>query len=485
MSVARGLRWLHLGHRWLGIALGGMVLLWFVSGLVMLFVPRPQLTEAERLAASPAFSLAQVGVPPQAAWQSLKLSGAPDIVRLNHDGQRPVYRFLANGRWYRVDARDGQLLPPVSAAEARHLARAFRGEAAPEIAGVDDVDRDQWTVYRSFDAGRPFHRVRFVDGRELYIGQQSGLALLDTERWERGWNWLGSVLHWLYFTPLRALPDLWRDLVLSLSFVALLLSASGCWLGLQRLRLRRRYADGRVTPYRAGWKRWHHLAGIAGGGFVVTWLLSGWLSLAPFGLLKGSAPTPAEHRLLAGGVLDASVLGTFSLPGEMRTMREIEWRRFAGQPYLLLMTEHGRQLYRLENGIAKAQQPDLGEIAQAAVSLRPQYAIRSLQWLAEHDADYDALSHQPPPLPMVRVVFADPATSVFYIDPWRLKIERLVDDPGRWHRWLFDALHRFNLPLFGQHNRWREVVVSILSLLGTVLVLAGCMLAWHRLRHAK
>ena len=49
MTRATLTRWLHLGHRWLGVALGWLVLCWFVSGIVMLFVARPQLTEAERL----------------------------------------------------------------------------------------------------------------------------------------------------------------------------------------------------------------------------------------------------------------------------------------------------------------------------------------------------------------------------------------------------------------------------------------------------
>ena len=59
MANGKLARWLHLGHRWLGIALGLMVLLWFVSGLVMPFVTRPQLDEAERLAGLPNCSKSQ------------------------------------------------------------------------------------------------------------------------------------------------------------------------------------------------------------------------------------------------------------------------------------------------------------------------------------------------------------------------------------------------------------------------------------------
>jgi len=42
-------RYLYLAHRWLGIGLGLFVLLWIVSGVVMLFVGYPKLTPEEHL----------------------------------------------------------------------------------------------------------------------------------------------------------------------------------------------------------------------------------------------------------------------------------------------------------------------------------------------------------------------------------------------------------------------------------------------------
>ncbi|MCY4505964.1 MAG: PepSY domain-containing protein, partial [Acidobacteria bacterium] len=44
-----GRRWLLLFHRWAGIVAGLFFALWIGSGLVMLYVPFPALTEAERL----------------------------------------------------------------------------------------------------------------------------------------------------------------------------------------------------------------------------------------------------------------------------------------------------------------------------------------------------------------------------------------------------------------------------------------------------
>ena len=36
-------------HRWLGIGMALLFALWFASGIIMMYVEYPQLTEAERL----------------------------------------------------------------------------------------------------------------------------------------------------------------------------------------------------------------------------------------------------------------------------------------------------------------------------------------------------------------------------------------------------------------------------------------------------
>ena len=51
-------RWTYLTHRWCGVAGCLLMALWFVSGMVMLFIGYPKLTPWDRLAALPALSAA-------------------------------------------------------------------------------------------------------------------------------------------------------------------------------------------------------------------------------------------------------------------------------------------------------------------------------------------------------------------------------------------------------------------------------------------
>ncbi len=50
-------RYLYLWHRWLGIVACLFMALWFISGVVMLYVGYPKLTPAEHLAHLPVLQL--------------------------------------------------------------------------------------------------------------------------------------------------------------------------------------------------------------------------------------------------------------------------------------------------------------------------------------------------------------------------------------------------------------------------------------------
>lgn len=468
-------RWLHLGHRWLGIGLGLMVLLWFVSGIVMLFVARPHLTDGERRAALPPLAAERVRVSPLAAWQALGLPGWPQLVRLNAAGDRPAYHFLSAAGWASVDAEDGRPLAGVSAEQAGRIALTQAGDGT--VAAVMPIERDQWTLSRRFDAWRPLLRVELADGRDYYVSARNGEVVLDTAPAERAWNWLGSVVHWLYFTPLRENAALWRDLVLWGSFAALLVTGSGLWLGWQRLRWRRRYAGGRATPYRGGWKRQHHLLGLAGGLFALTWLLSGWLSLAPLGLAAGVGASAEEQRRLAGGELNGEALAW--RPEIAPATREVEWLRLGGKVSARQCSGDGGQTWTTPTG-SFAPGPELAEIAEAARGLRPGFAPHA-EWLTGPDGRYFPLRHHPRTFPVARISFADEAQSVFYIAPESGRIVMAGNRHDGGHRWLYQALHRFDIAPLVARPRLRDALVIGLSLLGAALALTGCVLGGQRL----
>ena len=97
---------------------------------------------------------------------------------------------------------------------------------------------------------RPLYLIDLGDdaGTELYVSAHSGEIALDTTRTERVWNWLGSIPHWIYPTVLRKDGPLWRLVVVWISGICLIFGGSGIWLCILRVRLKRRYSSGNLTP---------------------------------------------------------------------------------------------------------------------------------------------------------------------------------------------------------------------------------------------
>ncbi len=460
-------RWLVLGHRWLGIATGLLFALWIGSGLVMLYVPFPSLTEAERLARLRPMAWDAVAVSPDEALAAAGLHGLPRSLDLEMRGAEPVYRMQASdGRRITLSARTGAPAGPVDAGTALRLAGAGPG------ASVEEVGRDQWTVTARYDPLRPFHRVALNDaaGTELYVSRGTGEIVLDTTRFERGWNWVGAVTHWVYLTPLRARADLWRDVVLWISGIAAFTALTGLVLGIWRLRLRRRYAQGRVTPYR-GLARWHHLAGLVGGIGLTTFIVSGWLSMNPNRWFTSLAP-PADLRAAYAGADNPVGL-------DLARLHEIGARAPLG---LHLVRIGGRWVTM---GLDRAgtrvigDAPDAARIETAAGLAMAGARLEAVERLDSHDLYWSPLTSAT--LPVLRLRFADPAGTWLHIDPQSGEILNRLDRSGRANRWLFTALHRLDLPVLVGHPPARDAAQWLVNLLAGALVTTGLVIGWRRL----
>ena len=476
-SVAKSLRrWLHLGHRWLGIATCLLFATWFVSGLVMLYVGFPALSEAERRAGLPALDAAQVRLSPGEALAAAGESRFPRDLRLAMRDREPVYRITGwDGARRTLSAADGRALAPLDPEGAERIAGHDPRAVRPHVVGT--VERDQWSVTARYDPLRPFHLVALNDPRDtrLYVSARTGEIALDTDARERFWNWFGAIPHWIYLTPLRAQAELWRDVVLWVSGVAIAAAVSGVAVGLLRLRLRRRYRGGRVTPHR-GWTAWHHLAGLVGGASLLAFIVSGWLSMNPNRWFGPRAPSPAMLERYAGTSaprfdLTLADLRAAACPDAV----EIRLSHLGAAPLAITTCRDGRRL--------AAGPPVPERLARAARTLLPEAAPPRLTLLTEADAYWQGRGGSRP-LPVLRAVFDDPDATWFHIDPATGEILNRMDRSGRVERWLFGALHTLDVGPLLRHPPAREVAIWLLSLLGLVTAVSGLVIGWRRLRRA-
>ena len=285
-------RTLVYSHRWLGIAGGVLVFVWFASGIVMMYARMPVLDSAERIARLPPVQVSALAVAPESA--------APGATRLTIStlGSRPVYRVIAAGQARTIFADTGETLPPVSAERAVEIARTFsNGDGAAVRYDARLEDADQWTF--AVRGQMPLHRISLGDANatRLYIAERSGEVVMKTTASGRRWGFLGAVLHWIYFTPFRRNAGLWAQTIIWTSIAGIALSLVGVLWGIWRYSPSRRYRlkrQPRRSPY-AGLMRWHHYAGLIFGVTTVTWLFSGLLSMEPWDWTPGTAPTREQR----------------------------------------------------------------------------------------------------------------------------------------------------------------------------------------------
>src|SRR5580765_6497209 len=80
-------------HRWMGVALCLLFLLWFASGIVMMYWDYPEVTAADRLRHLPPLDASRIRLSLLDAYERLGLkSPATQAFLTTFDG-RPAYRF--------------------------------------------------------------------------------------------------------------------------------------------------------------------------------------------------------------------------------------------------------------------------------------------------------------------------------------------------------------------------------------------------------
>lgn len=483
--LKRARRWLYLLHRWLGIALCLWFVLLFASGVIMMYVEYPELTEDERLRQLPALDAEALRLSPA---QAALRAGATTYrsLTLTMVLGRPAYEFrTATGESTTVFADDGRVLGAISAEQALLAARVSglaAGTATPRHTGVVAVD--QWTVSAVLNPDRPLHRIALDDaaGTVLYVSGSRGRLVRDTNRRERFWNWLGSTVHWLYPWQFRQHVGLWTDVLTWLSLAGVVSVASGAVVGWWRLRLQRRYPGGRLTPFR-GWQRWHHLLGLGCVVFVTTWSFSGLMSMLPWGLFDNA--TAAEEQILRyeGGLLEA--WADFPEPvAALRAVgdgsRQVEWRRLGDLHYLVVSGASGeRQVF--VSGSGDAATALHAQIGQRLNTLQPTAALTSQRLLSAYDSWYYSHHNRLRPLPVLEVRFDDAERCWYYLDLGSGAVVQRLTATDRWARWLYNGLHSLDFALLFQRRPLWDVVLVLLLLLGAAFSLTAVVIGWRRL----
>ena len=500
---ARFKRWLFLVHRWLGIGICLLFAMWFGSGLVMMYVGYPKLTEIERLQHLPPLQPDARLLAPGRALAAAGVDGPLDELRLaNASAGRPVY-FATPARAgsssggkpppkgsgaIAIDAVNGQRLPAIDTAHALASAAAFAGPGVT-LHYLDTVDEDAFTHSRGLDAHRPLHRVQLQDPEHtlLWISSRSGEVVRDATRSEQLWNYAGAWIHWLYPFRGNAFQPYWTDIVNWLSIAGVVLALSGTAAGILRWRFKLPYRSGARTPYPGALMRWHHISGLLFALVTITWIFSGLMSMNPWKIFDTGAPQ-LRMEALQGGALtigNADAAPQALLAVSEGGVRELRWTRVLGENRVLAQPAGGAPQV-IGSHDARPLVLDAQALQHAATQLVAAPVAR-----IERLLDYDLYYYQrdahtmtggaEKPLPILRIVFDDPHATWVHLDPHTGAVLGRLDSGKRASRWLFAMLHSWDwLPLLERRPLW-DLVLIVLSLGGVLLSVTGVVIGWRRL----
>jgi hypothetical protein len=477
-------------HRWMGVALCILFLLWFASGIVMMYWDYPEVTEVDRLQHLPPLNASRIRLSPLEAYGRLGLKTPTNQAFLTTFDGRPAYRFQMGHQQKLVFADDGAESLEYPPELALRVAAQWSGQSPSAARMALLTEEDQWTVSGAFRSLRPLYKFTWPNADEVYVSQQTGQVVQATSRASRLGAYFGAIPHWLYFTPLRKDGLMWTRVVVWTSGLATLAAfiglVGGVWMYSPSLRYRRQGAPSGV-PYR-GQKRLHTILGLFFGLLACTWAFSGMLSMDPFPLggeasLDGTSKIQTALRgdiVPLAGFLSIHPRDLLPQIASQISVREIEFASLAGEPFYIVSDAPHQTLILTADGRPASsefsREKILGVVREVARTAMNQAEIAEARVVTHYEAYYLDRHHQRP-LPALFVQLNDKQRSMYYIDPKTARVVEAYDTSSRWNRWLYHGLHSLNFPWLYEHRPVWDILMLVLLVGGTWLCVTSIILA--------
>lgn len=152
-------------HRYLGVVFGVLILLWCISGFVMMFVQYPSLTNQERYSYMPPLSLGSCCLAPDISktgspqFRSFSLKSTPTGIHL---------RLAAADAATVYNALSGDIIPGstnITRLESAKAVASALGASSARSVGLTEVD--QWSIIPSVAKHGPFEIFELDDAEKI------------------------------------------------------------------------------------------------------------------------------------------------------------------------------------------------------------------------------------------------------------------------------------------------------------------------------
>jgi hypothetical protein len=211
-------------HIWLAWVAAVPVLLWIVSGLVMVARPIEEVRGEGLL-----LDKSSIGGPVRVKLPALEHADLRSLTLESRVGGARWIMVLADGGIMLFDPRTGRRLPPISAADAvREVDARYTGKA--KIVGVRRLAPGSAPI--EYRGKSPTWQVRMSDDTHFYVDSGTGDIVATRTRWWRFYD-----LMWgFHIMDLKTREDTHNPLVIGFGLIALAVSLIGIVLLPKTLR---------------------------------------------------------------------------------------------------------------------------------------------------------------------------------------------------------------------------------------------------------
>ena len=202
-------------HIWLGWVAAIPMLLWVVSGLIMVARPIEDVRGSGLLREAEPIRLAGTPIPPMVA--GVPLSSL--TLEQRADGPRWVIK-LPDGKTRIADPKTGLLLPALSASDAtREVEARYTGKARVQFVTRTSADNPPLDLRRPIDAWK----IEMDDGTRFYVDSSTGQIAATRTRWWRFYD-----LMWgLHIMDPQTREDTHNPFVIGFGIIALAMAVLG------------------------------------------------------------------------------------------------------------------------------------------------------------------------------------------------------------------------------------------------------------------
>ena len=431
-------------HKITGTAIAVFFLMWFITGLVLVYHPYPKVSE--RLLYDKKETLSS-SLPPISSIL-FRLDGKISGLSLKQFQGQTLFMIKTKDSTWVCEADPTKEVKPITFSVVEQVAKHWID--AP-IKKVDTLyQREQWVLFTKYDKALPIYKFYFDDKEkhELFISGKTAEVLQMTTARQRFWSWVGAIPHKFYIPCIRRNVDVWQNTVSIVSAICLLAALSGWLLGLIlwiKLYLKKQVWK---NPFKKRWYRWHFSFGLIFGLFLIAWATSGIFAMqrVPQWLVPMEGDYSFKNtRLWGRGLLpmDAYQLDYRMLKDSFPDLKELEWTRYSNIPAYRIVTGTEELLIDASGKEIKRLQIPEQTIIEGLKKIHGKEVGMKVTLLNEFDNYY--LSRRVSlSLPVYKIEVADTNGSLYYVNPSTGYV-RYLNNNKIVRKWLFNATHYLDM----------------------------------------